>query len=117
MALTNLEIRCATMEGRVLEALVFSQCPCLINLNLIVTLAAKSDVSLRSDSLQVLCFNVENSRRLEIVAPRLEQLSVNYSDAVEAHISAPKLAELAWDACDCDPRLRGQYASLSPQGA
>uniref|UniRef100_K3ZZ92 F-box domain-containing protein n=1 Tax=Setaria italica TaxID=4555 RepID=K3ZZ92_SETIT len=94
MALTDLEIRGATMEGRVLEALVCSQCPRLIDLNLVVTLAAKSDVSLRYDSLEALCFNVENTRRVEIVAPRMEELSVPYSDAVEARISAPKLAEL-----------------------
>nr|TKW35212.1 hypothetical protein SEVIR_2G357600v2 [Setaria viridis] len=109
MALTDLEIRGATMEGRVLEALVCSQCPRLIDLNLVVTLAAKSDVSLRSDSLEALCFNVENTRRVEIVAPRMEELSVPYSDAVEARISAPKLAELAWDGSDCDPRLH-QFA-------
>ncbi|XP_004959744.1 putative FBD-associated F-box protein At5g56690 [Setaria italica] len=109
MALTDLEIRGATMEGRVLEALVCSQCPRLIDLNLVVTLAAKSDVSLRYDSLEALCFNVENTRRVEIVAPRMEELSVPYSDAVEARISAPKLAELAWDGSDCDPRLH-QFA-------
>ncbi|CAL5062266.1 unnamed protein product [Urochloa decumbens] len=96
-ALTDLRIRSATMEARVLEALVGSQCARLSNLDLTVTLVAESDISLRSDSLETLSFCVDNTRRVEIIAPRMEELSVSQFYATEARISAPKLAELVWE--------------------
>ncbi|CAN6199365.1 unnamed protein product [Urochloa humidicola] len=100
-ALTHLTLNDATMEGRELESLVCSQCPRLSDLWLRVTLAAdESDISLRSDSLQTLSFCVDNTSRIEIVAPRMEKLSVYQFDASEARISAPKLAELVWDPDD-----------------
>ncbi|CAO2146886.1 unnamed protein product, partial [Urochloa humidicola] len=48
-----------------------------------------------SDSLRSLWFSVRKTRRLEIVAPRLEKLSVS-APIHEARISAPNLAELVW---------------------
>ncbi|CAL5083412.1 unnamed protein product [Urochloa decumbens] len=96
--LTDLTIREATMEGHELEALVSSQCPRLSDLRLRVTLVAdESDISLRSDSLQTLSFCVDNTSRIEIVAPRMEKLSVYQFYDSEARISGPKLAELVWD--------------------
>uniref|UniRef100_K4A1E6 F-box domain-containing protein n=1 Tax=Setaria italica TaxID=4555 RepID=K4A1E6_SETIT len=100
VALTDLTIGGATMEGRVLEALVCSQCPRLRDLRLLqVTLAPESDISLRSDSLETLSFWVvfPNRHRLEIVAPKMEQLCVCQLYSSGARISAPKLAELVWE--------------------
>lgn len=58
-----------------------------------------SNLSVRSESLQSLWFSVWKTRQLEIVAPRLEKLSV--SNAIdEARISALKLAELSNAAYD-----------------
>ncbi|XP_066308979.1 F-box/FBD/LRR-repeat protein At5g22660-like isoform X2 [Miscanthus floridulus] len=95
MLLTDLHISCATMEGSELGALVSKQCPRLRNLYLFVRLAAASNVSIRSDSLDSLSFDVENTEKLEVIAPKLEVLTV--CDATKADISAPKLAEISWD--------------------
>ncbi|CAO2203459.1 unnamed protein product [Urochloa humidicola] len=101
-ALTDLELWSVAMEGREVTALVSSQCPRLRNLTLILRLVAVSDdVSLHSDSLCSLYFHVVNVRRLEVVAPKLEDLTLY--DAMEAHIYAPKLSQVAWNAA-YDPR-------------
>ncbi|CAO2184647.1 unnamed protein product [Urochloa humidicola] len=103
MALTDLELWSAAMEGRELTALVSSQCPRLRNLTLFLTLVALSDVSVHSGSLYSLVFRVDNVRRLEVVAPKMEKLTVY--DVIEAHISSPKLAELDWNgSVTYDPR-------------
>ncbi|CAL4987232.1 unnamed protein product [Urochloa decumbens] len=49
-----------------------------------------------------LSFSVCEARMLEIVAPRMEKLSVSVSPD-EARISAPKLAEVVWADDDYDP--------------
>ncbi|TVU38499.1 hypothetical protein EJB05_11872 [Eragrostis curvula] len=95
-ALTDLVIEETIMEARALEALVSVQCPRLKNLNLCISLVAASDVSLRSDSLMSLSFHAGKTRRLEVVAPILEELDICRD--IEAHtISAPKLAEFFLD--------------------
>nr|XP_034587692.1 uncharacterized protein LOC117850026 [Setaria viridis]TKW25073.1 hypothetical protein SEVIR_3G092650v2 [Setaria viridis] len=87
------------MEGSELTSLVCTQCPCLRDLNLLIMLVDASNLSVRSESLQSLWFSVWKTRQLEIVAPRLEKLSV--SNAIdEARISALKLAELSNAAYD-----------------
>ncbi|KAL6657892.1 hypothetical protein ACP70R_005672 [Stipagrostis hirtigluma subsp. patula] len=101
-ALTSLEICCGSMEGSELTALVSTRCPRLRNLSLIGRLFAVFDVSIRSDSLHTLYFHVEKIRRLEIVAPRLEELNV--ANAIEFHVSAPNLAKVAWKGSGYDPR-------------
>lgn len=91
------------MEGSELTSLVCTQCPCLRDLNLLIMLVDASNLSVRSESLQSLWFSVWKTRQLEIVAPRLEKLSV--SNAIdEARISALKLAELSWSNAAYDPR-------------
>lgn len=95
MSLTDLHISCATMAGSELGNLVSEQCPLLRNLYLFVSLAAASNVSIHSNSLESLSFNVQNTEKLEVMAPKLEVLVV--CDATKAHISAPKLSVLSWD--------------------
>ena len=92
-SLTDLHISCATMGGSELGALVSKQCPRLRNLYLFVKLAAASNVSICSNSLDSLSFDVENTKKLEVIAPKLELLTVR--DATKADISAPKLAEIS----------------------
>ncbi|KAJ1275965.1 hypothetical protein BS78_05G177300 [Paspalum vaginatum] len=94
-ALTSLTIKGGRMAGSDLTALVCTQCPRLRDLTLSMTLAAASDVSLSSDSLRSLELDISIAWRLEVVAPRLEELTVD--DAAGAvHICAPNLAKLAW---------------------
>ncbi|CAL4987244.1 unnamed protein product [Urochloa decumbens] len=94
--LTDLRILSCRIEASELAALVSTQCPCLTDLTLTsVALENVSDLSIRSDSLRSLSFSVRNTQRLEIVAPRLEKLSVS-GTIPEARISAPKLAEVEW---------------------
>ncbi|TVU38762.1 hypothetical protein EJB05_12148, partial [Eragrostis curvula] len=108
-ALSHLIIESARVEGSDLSCLVSTQCPCLENLFVGVTLRTVSDVSMRSDSLQSLGFFVGNTRRLEVVYPRLKQLTVSN---VEYHkISAPKLAKLDWNANVHDTR-RHEFADV-----
>ncbi|TVT97167.1 hypothetical protein EJB05_57603, partial [Eragrostis curvula] len=76
-ALTLLSIESGRIEGSELTALVSTQCPRLKTLLLAVTLCTVSDVSMRMDSLEVLFFHAANTRCLEIVAPRMEQLNMN----------------------------------------
>ena len=83
VALTDLHVILATMEASELGTLVSTQCPRLTNLYLLVTLAAASNLSIRSDWLRSLQIRVENVHRLQVVAPNLEVLAV--SDATEAH--------------------------------
>ncbi|CAL4992994.1 unnamed protein product [Urochloa decumbens] len=94
-ALTVLRILSCRIEAGELAALVSTQCPCLMDLMLDIMLVNASDLSIRSDSLGSLSFSVRNTQRLEIVAPRLEKLSVS-GTIPEARISAPKLAEVEW---------------------
>lgn len=110
-ALTSLTIQYGRMEGGELTALVCTRCPSLRILTLCVTLVAASDFTIRSDSLcsVFLWVRLKNTRRLEIVAPKLHQLSL--SDAIEVRISAPKLAELAWHGDVYDPR-RHQFVHV-----
>ncbi|KAK3120240.1 hypothetical protein QOZ80_9AG0684190 [Eleusine coracana subsp. coracana] len=110
-ALTELEIHLVRMEGRDISALVQTQCPLLKKLNLLVTLVAVSDVSIHSDLLQSLHYFVRNTRRLEVVAPILEELSLWCYETEEVLISAPKLAKVAWDGDAYDPR-RHQFANV-----
>ncbi|CAO2149379.1 unnamed protein product [Urochloa humidicola] len=103
-ALTVLSIRSCWIEASELAALVSTQCPCLMKLMLSsIVLVSDSDLSIRSDSLRTLWFSVRETRRLEIVAPRLEKLSVSAS-INEAIISAPNLAELEWSHPVYDPQ-------------
>ncbi|CAN6372566.1 unnamed protein product [Urochloa humidicola] len=95
-ALTVLRILSCRIEASELAALVSTQCPCLMDLMLTsILLVNDSDLSIRSDSLRSLWFSVRKTRRLDIVAPRLEKLSVS-APIHEARISAPKLAVLEW---------------------
>ncbi|KAJ1275963.1 hypothetical protein BS78_05G177100 [Paspalum vaginatum] len=111
-ALTGLVIFDARMKGDELAALVWTQCPCLRDLELSVTLVdAFGDVCIRSDSLRSLWFRIRNALKVEIVAPRLEKLSVCYAAA--ARISAPNLVELVW-CSNYDPVPRQhQFDSVS----
>ncbi|CAL5005203.1 unnamed protein product [Urochloa decumbens] len=102
-ALTSLTIRYGRVEGSELTALVCRQCPRLKILNLVTTLVVTSDVTICSDSLHSAWVWLKNTRRLEIVAPGLELLSL--SDTIEARISAPKLGKLIWYGNVYDPRL------------
>ncbi|CAO2146887.1 unnamed protein product [Urochloa humidicola] len=95
-ALTDLSILSCRIEAGELAALVSTQCPCLMDLSLTsVALVKASDLSIRSDSLRSLSFSVRKTIRLEIVAPRLEKLSVS-GTIPQARISASELAELDW---------------------
>ncbi|CAO2149378.1 unnamed protein product [Urochloa humidicola] len=95
-ALTVLRILSCRIKASELAALVSTQCPCLMDLILnSIVLVNDSDLSIRSDSLRSLWFSVSKTRRLEIVAPRLEKMYVSAS-IHEARISAPNLAELKW---------------------
>ncbi|CAN6372570.1 unnamed protein product [Urochloa humidicola] len=103
-ALTVLSIRSCWIEASELAALVSTQCPCLMKLMLSsIVLVSDSDLSIRSDSLRTLWFSVRETRRLEIVAPRLEKLSVS-APINEAIISAPNPAELEWSHPVYDPQ-------------
>ncbi|CAL4980439.1 unnamed protein product [Urochloa decumbens] len=102
-ALTDLTIVCEYMDGSELTALVCKQCPRLTHLKLYFMLANASDISIRSDSLQSLSFSVCKAWLLEIVAPRLEKLSISISPD-EAQITAPKLLEIVWADGNYDPR-------------
>ncbi|TVU38584.1 hypothetical protein EJB05_11965, partial [Eragrostis curvula] len=66
---------------------------------------------MRTDSLEVLSFCVENARCLDVVAPRLEQLNVSH-DVIEANISAPKLAKLAWRGSGVYDPCRHKFADV-----
>ncbi|TVU38761.1 hypothetical protein EJB05_12147, partial [Eragrostis curvula] len=93
-ALTSLTISAARVEGSELSALVTMRCPRLKDLSLRVTLCTVSDISIRTDSLESLWCRINNTSRLEVIAPRLKQLTIH---DIESHmISAPKLEELDW---------------------
>ncbi|CAL4987228.1 unnamed protein product [Urochloa decumbens] len=102
VTLTSLQIGYVRMEASELTDLVSKHCPVLRDLAIIINLVAVSDVSLLSGSLQSLQFVVRNTRRLEVIAPRLEKLFV-YRRTHEARISCPKLAELVWNGGAYDP--------------
>jgi hypothetical protein len=95
--LTSMKIMHGRMEGSELTSLVCTQCPCLRDLTLFLELIAGSDVWMHSNSLRSLVLVVKDMWRLEVVAPKLEELTLNY-EPVEAHISAPKLVKVAWNA-------------------
>ncbi|CAL5086318.1 unnamed protein product [Urochloa decumbens] len=100
-ALTDLVIKFCRMDGTELTALLSTQCPRLRNLRIQAKLVMLSDISIRSDSLESLWFHVRNMGQLEVITPRLEVLDV--SQAIEAHLSAPKLAEVVWNVDTFDP--------------
>jgi hypothetical protein len=103
MALTNLVITFARIEGSELTALVCTRCPRLRDLTLVVDLVAISDVSLRSDSLHKLVFFIQNTRRLEVL---------EVSCTVQAHISAPNLAEIIWRGITAYNPLHHRFAGV-----
>ena len=95
-ALTSLKIDgYVHMQGSDLTALVSTQCPCLRDLDLFITLIAIFDVSIHSNSLHRLELKVLETRHLEILAPSLEELVIS-NRPMEAQISAPKLVKVAW---------------------
>ena len=103
-ALTSLKIDgYVHMQGSDLTALVSTQCPCLRHLDLFITLIVIFDVSIHSNSLRTLVLRVLKTRRLEILAPSLEELVIS-NPPMEAQISAPKLVKVAWD-YHYDPHL------------
>ncbi|XP_021317439.1 putative F-box/LRR-repeat protein At5g02930 isoform X1 [Sorghum bicolor] len=91
------------MTGSDLTALVSTQCPCLRELDLFITLIVNFHVLIHSNSLHTLVLRVLETRRLEVVAPRLEELTV-FARPLEAHISATKLVKVAWHGV-YDPHL------------
>ncbi|GJN11431.1 hypothetical protein PR202_ga29625 [Eleusine coracana subsp. coracana] len=94
-ALTRLTLHHTRMEAWDLETLVSSRCPRLqiLELRSISFAFARRPLSLRSGSLVSLFFYVRGTLRLDIDAPRLEELEVSCD--VETHIiSAPKLTEV-----------------------
>ncbi|CAL5083403.1 unnamed protein product [Urochloa decumbens] len=104
-ALTCLGIYDGVMDGVELGTLVSSSlCPCLEDLSLTVRLASNFDVCICSDSLKRLSFRVENTRSLVVAAPVLLEICV--SKTREAHIAAPKLADVEliddMDHCEID---------------
>jgi hypothetical protein len=111
-ALTSMKIMSARMKGSELTSLVCTQCPCLRDLALFLQLIAVSDVSMHSNSLRSLVLLVRHTQRLEVVAPNLEELTVYYQP-VEAHISAPKLVKVTWNA-DVGRQL-DQFADVGHQ--
>ncbi|CAL4980442.1 unnamed protein product [Urochloa decumbens] len=108
--LTSLRILFCRMEGSELSALVCMQCPCLRDLTLCYVLVYASDVSIHSDSLQMLSFSIMKTHRLEVVTPRLEYLYVGEATG-EARISAPKLARVVWCVDTYDPH-RHQFEGV-----
>ncbi|CAO2142137.1 unnamed protein product [Urochloa humidicola] len=103
-ALTSLRILFGCMEASELTSLVCRQCPCLKELRLCVVLVDDSDVSIRSDSLQLLSFSVKGTLQLEVVTPRLEYLCVGEAiNEARISVSAPKLARVVWCVDTYDP--------------
>ncbi|KAG0530371.1 hypothetical protein BDA96_05G180300, partial [Sorghum bicolor] len=101
MALTALTILFGRMEGSELTALVSTQCPCLRDLKLSLSLVHVSGVvSVHSDTLRSLQLCICNSTQVEVIAPRLEKLCVY--DTFMGRISAPKLSELFWTGGNAD---------------
>ncbi|CAL4905497.1 unnamed protein product [Urochloa decumbens] len=96
-ALTALAIS-GKMEGSELTTLVCTRCPRLRSLDLSGRLVAVADVSILSDSLRSLSYRVRNTQRLQVVAARLEELTLSASTDDEASIviSAPKVGKLRW---------------------
>ncbi|CAO2184326.1 unnamed protein product [Urochloa humidicola] len=111
-ALISLTIRYGHMEGSELTALVCTRCPRLSTLNVSTVLVATTDFTIHSNSLLSVRLWISNTRRLEIVAPMLEQLSLFM--AIEASISTPKLRELVWKGDVYDPR-RHQFMIVGPR--
>ncbi|CAD6253425.1 unnamed protein product [Miscanthus lutarioriparius] len=91
------------MEGSDITALVCTQCPCLRDLSLSIELIVNFDVSISSNSLCTMVLHVSETRRLEVVAPKLEEITV-IIQPIEAHISAPKLVKVSWHGA-YDPHL------------
>ncbi|TVU34036.1 hypothetical protein EJB05_15860, partial [Eragrostis curvula] len=57
-------------------------------------LTAVSNIYMRSDSLHSLSFHIQHAQRLELHAPKLEELTIE--EAIDLHISASKLAKVSW---------------------
>ncbi|KAK3125320.1 hypothetical protein QOZ80_7BG0603320 [Eleusine coracana subsp. coracana] len=92
-ALTRLTLHYTRMEAWDLETLVSSRCPRLQILELRNIAFARRPLFLRSGSLVSLFFYVRGKLRLDIDAPRLEELEISCD--IEAHIiSAPKLTDV-----------------------
>ncbi|KAF8673571.1 hypothetical protein HU200_048657 [Digitaria exilis] len=85
----------ATAGGEV-TSLMSTRCPYLRSLRLCLTVVDGDDVSIRSGSLHSLSLRLLGTRRLEVVAPILDNLYLCNTIDDEVCVSAPKLAELAW---------------------
>ncbi|XP_066338289.1 putative FBD-associated F-box protein At5g50270 [Miscanthus floridulus] len=94
-ALTALTILFGRMEGRELTALVSTQCPCLRDLKLSLSLVHVSHVSVHSDTLRSLQLCISNSSQVEVIAQRLEKLCVY--DTFMGRISAPQAFRVVLD--------------------
>ncbi|CAL4892598.1 unnamed protein product [Urochloa decumbens] len=92
-ALTLMIIRDARIDANDLERVVCWQCPCLVELHLMaMSLVAVADVTVRSASLRRLHFEVENTSRLVLDTPSIEELSL--SKVFKVSVVAPKFAEM-----------------------
>ncbi|TVU51649.1 hypothetical protein EJB05_03089, partial [Eragrostis curvula] len=88
-----LRIQQAKIDIRNLEKVVSSQCPCLLELQLMgIILLTMSDVSIRSVSLKKLIFDVKNTRRLVVGTPSIEELSLSKLEKVS--VASVKLPEV-----------------------
>ncbi|CAN6338169.1 unnamed protein product [Urochloa humidicola] len=104
-ALTLMIIRDARIDGSDLERVVCWQCPCLIELHLMaMSLVAVADVTVRSSSLKRLHFEVENTSRLVLDTPSIEELSL--SKVFKVSVVTPKFAEIAQRNSTEDPHRR-----------
>jgi hypothetical protein len=81
------------MDGSDVTTLVSTQCPCLRVLILYIRLIGIFDVFIHSKSLHTLLLHVLKTSWLEVLAPKLEELTISVTP-MEAHISAPKLAKV-----------------------
>ncbi|CAN6333692.1 unnamed protein product [Urochloa humidicola] len=93
-ALYLIIIRDARIDANDLERVVCWQCPCLVDLHLTgISLVAVADVTVRSGSLKRLHFEVENTSRLVLDTPSIEELSL--SNVVKVSVVTPKFAQMA----------------------
>lgn len=98
-SLTEARITGARMASGDLTCFGSARCPCLRTLELRgVSLVTRSQVSIRSESLERLVFLVRGTRKLELVTPKLRYLRApaRGSLLLQATIVAPKLEDLAW---------------------
>ncbi|CAN6329670.1 unnamed protein product [Urochloa humidicola] len=89
--------QCGRQRRSELTTLLCTQCPCLRSLHISGRLVASPSVSIVSESLHSLTYRVPNTKYLEVVAPRLEELTLSvFTDETRIIISAPKLGKLSW---------------------